>query len=431
MLLKNQVHTIRITDMNNLGYGISHIDGQAIFVSGGITDDLLEIKLIKVAKDYAVGRLEKILSPSLYRIESECPVSGRCGGCSFRNITREYELELKRNFVVSAFKKNRIDAKVNPVLTDGKTEGYRNKVQYPVSPGGSYGYYARHSHTIITSDTCLLSDSEFTPIAAFTSEYIKKSEAKVKHIYLRRGQATGEIMLCLVSSKKSLPKEKEFVKEAVLRFPSIKSIILNYNPEETNVILGREIRILFGGDVIEDILCDCRFEISSLSFYQVNRGAAEILYNEAIKRAAEDSPKSIADLYCGAGTIGISFAKAHPEISVIGVEIIPDAVKNAIRNAEINGIKNAEFICDDALKAPLDGFDCIITDPPRKGMSSELIERIAALKPKHIVYVSCEPTTLARDASKLIDAGYKMSDVTPVDMFPGTGSVECVTDFRI
>lgn len=431
MLKKNQLLTVDVTDMNNFGCGISHENGMAIFTDGGVTGDRLEIKLIKIAKDYAVGRLEKIIFSSPYRVKSACDVSGRCGGCAFRNIKREYELELKRNFVLSAFRKNRLDAKINGVLTDGKICGYRNKVQYPVSSDGSYGYYARHTHDIIKSDTCLLSDPCFEPIAAFVSQYIRKSGAKIRHIYLRRGQMTGDIMLCLVSERDSLPKERTFTDEVVLRFPDIKSVILNINPDNTNVILGKKLRVLYGEDLIEDILCGCRFGISSLSFYQVNRGAAELLYNEAIQRAAAASPKKIADLYCGAGTIGISFAKAYPELSVTGVEIIPAAVENARRNALINGIKNAEFICADALHSPLDGFDCIMIDPPRKGMSKELIDRLCIQKPKQLVYVSCEPSTLARDATLLVNAGYKMSPVTPVDMFPGTSAVECVTDFSI
>ncbi len=431
MLKKNQIIITEIIDVNNLGYGISKVDGMAVFTDGGITGDILTVKIIKVAKDYAVGRLEKIETPSKYRKQSECAVSKRCGGCAFRSITREYELEIKRNFVISAFKKNGITATVNKVKTDGKTIEYRNKVQYPVSADGDYGYYARHTHDIIKYDRCILSDKRLEPIARCVSEYIKESSAIIKHIYLRIGEATGEVMLCLVSAEQILPNEEAFVLNTTNKFPEIKSIVHNINAENTNVILGKKTRVLFGEDKIEDILCGCRFAISSLSFYQVNRGAAEILYSDAIKRASEYNPKRIADLYCGAGTIGISFAKAYPMVSVTGVEIVPDAVKNAKCNAKINGVENAQFICADAVSAKLDGFDCIITDPPRKGMSKKLICRIKELMPKHIVYISCEPATLARDAKELIEAGYKMSDVTPVDMFPGTGSVECVTDFKI
>ncbi len=427
MLSKNTFHTVEITDMNDLGYGVARIDGIVTFVDGGVTGDTLEVKIIKGAKDYAVARIEKMISPSEHRASPDCQAFPRCGGCSFRHITREYELELKRNLVISAFKKHRIDAVVDEVVTDGKEHGYRNKAQYPVGDDGRIGYYAKHSHTVIPCDKCALTDPVLSEIASFSAEYIRKNGWEVKHIYLRRGQATGQTMLCLVTPKESLKGERDFASEAVKRFPEITSVLLNIHPEETNVILGKKVKVLYGSDRIEDILCSCRFGISSLSFYQVNRNAAELLYNEAIKRAGDS--KRVADLYCGAGTIGISFAASRPDASVVGVEIIPQAVENAKQNAALNGIKNATFICADAMTAPLEGFDCIFIDPPRKGMSAELVERICKLAPKKLVYISCEPTTLARDASKLIDAGYEMGNVTPVDMFPKTGAIECVTDF--
>ena len=231
-------------------------------------------------------------------------------------------------------------------------------------------------------------------------------------------------MTCLVTPNESLDGEKEFAEILTKRFPSIVSVILNIHPEETNVILGKKIKVLYGTDRIEDVLCDCRFGISSLSFYQVNRSCAELLYKEAIKRAGD--AKKVADLYCGAGTIGISFAKSRPEASVLGIEIIPQAVENAKQNAALNGIENATFICADAMTFEIDDFDCVFIDPPRKGMSPELTDKIAKSNLKKLVYVSCDPTTLARDAKKLIEAGYEMGEVTPVDMFPRTGHVESV-----
>ena len=428
MLSKNTYHTVEITDMNDLGYGVARIDGIVTFVDGGVTGDTLEVKIIKAAKDYAVARIEKIISPSSYRIAPDCSAFPRCGGCSFRHITREYELALKKNLVISAFKKQRIDAAVNDVVTDGKVDGYRNKAQYPIGPDGRIGYYAKHSHTVIPCDKCALTDPVLSEIASYSAEYIKKNGWEVKHVYLRLGQATGQAMLCLVTPNESLKGEKKFALDVAEKFPTIKAVLLNVHPEETNVILGKKVKVLYGEDKIEDVLCGCRFNISSLSFYQVNRGTSELLYNEAIKRAGNS--KKVADLYCGAGTIGISFASSRPDASVTGVEIIPQAVENAKQNASLNGIKNATFICADALTSPLDGFDCIFIDPPRKGMSEGLVKRICEAAPKKLVYISCEPTTLARDARKLIDAGYKMGTVTPVDMFPKTGAIECVTDFE-
>ena len=430
MLTKNQFHTVTVTDMNNLGYGVTRIEGMVTFIDGGVTEDVLRVKLIKVARDYAVARIEEILTPSRHRVVPDCAAFPRCGGCAFRHLRRDYELALKKEFVLSAFRKHRIDATVNDVLTDGRVDGYRNKVQYPVGKGGTIGYYARHSHTIVPTETCALTDPTLQPIATFAARYVAASGADVKHIYLRRGAMTGETMLCFVSGKEKLPGLDAFVKEAVKAFPSLKSVLLNYHPEETNVILGKDVRVLYGEDRIEDVLCDCRFGISSLSFYQVNRGAAELLYREAIARGAVASPRRVADLYCGAGTIGIAFAAAHPEVAVTGVEIVPDAVENAKRNAARNGIENAVFRCADAMTADLSGYDVVLVDPPRKGMAKELVEKLIESGVPKIVYVSCDPGTLSRDAALLIEGGYRMGTVTPVDMFPRTGAVECVTDFE-
>ena len=428
-LKKNMLAEVTVTDMNDMGYGVARTDGVVTFVAGGVTGDLLSVRIIKVAADYAVARIENVLAPSPHRVEPDCPVFKRCGGCSFRNVTREYELELKRGFVTSAFRKQRLDVTVNPVVTDGRADGYRNKVQYPVAPDGTYGYYAPHSHDIIPCDACALGDPAFVPITRFVGDFIRKNKIKVKHIYLRRAGMTGETMLCLVVAEPKIPNEKEFVSAVTAEFPEIKSIVLNINPEDTNVILGHKTKVIYGTDLIEDVLCGCRFGISSLSFYQVNRGVAELLYNEAIRLAYGSKPKNVADLYCGAGTIGLSFAKAHPEISVRGVEIVPEAIENARRNAMLNGIGNAEFVCADAVTADLTGIDCVLIDPPRKGMSRELTDRLCGSGIRNIVYVSCEPTTLARDAAILTEAGYRISDVTPFDMFPRTTAVETVVKF--
>ena len=429
-LKKNDIITEKIVDVNNLGYGIAKRDGVIIFTDGAVTHDVLEIKIIKVARDYCVGKIERIISPSNHRAEQSCPVFPRCGGCAFRHITREYEKEIKKNSVISAFKKQGINAEVNDVVSDEKTSGYRNKTQYPVSEDGKVGYYAKHSHTVIPCLECDLTDKSFKDIVAFTQQYIIENKLKVKHIYLRRGQKTGQTMLCLVTPERSFKGEREFAKSVTEKFPEIKSVLLNIHPEETNVILGKKVKLLYGEDIIYDELCSCTFGISSLSFYQVNRGCAELLYKKAIELCGSEGINNVADLYCGAGTIGISYAKANPSVSVTGVEIIPEAVENARKNAELNGIKNAKFICDDALKAPLENFDCIFIDPPRKGMDEKLTSRICESGVKKLVHVSCDPQSLARDAGILTANGFIMSSVTPFDMFPRTGHIECVTSFE-
>ena len=373
MLKKNDHYEVEITDLNNLGYGVTRIDGIVTFVNGAVTGDKAEVKLIKIAKDYAVGRLERLITPSPHRVASDCKVFGRCGGCVYRHISREYELEIKRQTVVSAFKKQGVDVEVTPTLTNGRVDGYRNKAQYPVTPDGRIGYYARHTHDVVESECCALTDPALAPIVDYTSDAIRKNGWSVRHLYLRRGEMTGQIMLCLVIPSEALKGEKEFAAKVTEKFPEIKSVVLNINPEETNVILGKRVRVLYGEDKIEDVLCDCRFGISSLSFYQVNRGGAELLYKKAIALAQTFEPKKVLDLYCGAGTIGLSYAKAHPETSVTGIEIIPEAVENATQNAKINGIENASFICADAMTADLGGYDLVFIDPPRKGMSAELV----------------------------------------------------------
>lgn len=424
MLKKNDHYEVEITDLNNLGYGVTRIDGIVTFVNGAVTGDKAEVKLIKIAKDYAVGRLERLITPSPHRVASDCKVFGRCGGCVYRHISREYELEIKRQTVVSAFKKQGVDVEVTPTLTNGRVDGYRNKAQYPVTEDGRLGYYARHTHDVVESECCALTDPALAPIVDYTSDAIRKNGWSVRHLYLRRGEMTGQIMLCLVIPSEALKGEKEFAAKVTEKFPEIKSVVLNINPEETNVILGKRVRVLYGEDKIEDVLCDCRFGISSLSFYQVNRGGAELLYKKAIALAQTFEPKKVLDLYCGAGTIGLSYAKAHPETSVTGIEIIPEAVENATQNAKINGIENASFICADAMTADLGGYDLVFIDPPRKGMSPELVEKLNKSGPDAIVYVSCDPTTLARDVKML--TSYKANTVTPVDMFPRTGHVESV-----
>ncbi len=427
---KNSILRAEITDMNNLGYGVAHVEGMAVFVFGGVTGDVANVKIIKAARDYAVAIISELIKTSPNRITPDCEVFGKCGGCAFRHITREYEAKLKKGFVESAFRKNRVPAEVSEVFTDGNFTGYRNKVQYPVGEDGEIGYYARHSHRLVKSDKCRLADSKIEEISHFTAEYLKKKEVPLRHIYVRTGQKTGQIMVCPVSEVGKMKGEDEFVSALTEKYPEVVSVVFNRQQNGGNVILGDKVRVLYGEDFIEDMLLDCRIRLSSLSFYQVNRGMAEQLYREVHERAVKNSPKRVADLYCGAGTIGITLAKAHPELSITGVEIIPDAVENARYNAMRNGIENAEFILSDAMAAELDGFDCIIVDPPRKGLSRELTDRLCKSGIKHIVYVSCNPETLARDAAMFIEGGFKMNSVRPFDLFPFTGSVEAVTDFE-
>ncbi|MCQ2426282.1 MAG: 23S rRNA (uracil(1939)-C(5))-methyltransferase RlmD [Lachnospiraceae bacterium] len=431
MLRKNDLLEADIIDVNNLGNGIAKDEnGFVIFVPNTVTGDRCRIKIIKAAKDYAVARLEALLTPSPYRRDPGCGAASSCGGCVYRYLTREYELKLKENYVRSAMKKCRVEAEVLPVLTTGEETGYRNKVQYPVSPDYRTGYYSRHSHNVVPTTCCLLESPVFRPILDDITAYIAANRlSDVKHVCLRHAKYTGEVMVVLVSARKNLTRLDDFAAGLMKKHPEVVSFHLNLNPEDTNVILGKESKLIAGKKTITDVLCGLTVRISPHSFYQVNHDAAELLYGEAIARAKEVKPASLADLYCGTGTIGLILASAMPDVKLTGVEIVPDAVRDAKENAVRNGIPNADFLCADAAEADLSPFDCVIVDPPRKGCSEALLRNLLNSRPGRIVYVSCGPDTLARDAAFLIAGGYRMGAVQPVDMFPGTGSVECVTVF--
>lgn len=432
---KNELYTVEITDLNNLGNGVAKIDGKAVFVPRAVDGDRLEIKIIKDTKDYAIARIEKILTPSPYRQESGCAVSNRCGGCVYRHITYAHELELKHNYVASAFRKAGVSANVAETLS-GKESGYRNKVQYPVGEGVTLGFYAPRSHDIIPSADCALQDEAFLPILTEIADYLRKAGVSVynevthtgllRHVYLRRGSVSGEVMVTLVTSSAKFPQGKAFAEHIRKKCPEVVSVVQNVNPEKTNVILGERCITLSGKDHLTDTLCGLTFNLSPLSFYQVNHHMAEVLYEKAAELAELRAGDRIADLFCGAGTIGLSVAAKHPEITLLGVEIIPEAVENARENAKANGIANATFICGDANSSELAGADVIFLDPPRKGCEESLIKQIAALDPRKVVYISCNPDTLARDVARFIEAGYVPGTVYPVDLFPRTGHCEAV-----
>ena len=427
MLKKNSIHQVTITDINNLGYGVCRIEDIVTFVQGGVTGDELKVKIIKAARDYCVARVEEIISASRYRIDTDCPVSNRCGGCIYRHITYDHEKQLKKNYVENAFRKAGVSVSVADVASNGKVTGYRNKVQYPVGKDGKIGYYKPKSHEIIECDNCILESPVLYNIKKYIADFILEKKIDcLRHIYLRCGAATGEVMVCLVSSKKNFSSLDTLVNEVCGRFPEVKCFALNLNDRDTNVILGKDTFILRGNPYIEDELLGCRFRISPQSFYQVNHDMAELLYSKVIELCDLRQGQSFIDLYCGCGTIGLCVASEAKTADMLGVEIIPQAVENAKKNAELNGIKNAEFICGDASDAPLHKCDCVIVDPPRKGLTPKLIDQLSDAEVERIVYVSCNPDTLARDCALFVEKGYKPSTVYPFDLFPRTGHVETI-----
>lgn len=437
-----------VTDINNLGCGVGKTadGGKVVFVKGAVTGDRVSAEIIKDNKTFAVARLLEVTKPSPYRLgEDFCHTALSCGGCVYRHITYEHEKQIKYNFVRSAFDKAGLsDVSVLPVTGTGKITGYRNKGQYPVcntKSGMRSGFYASKTHNIVPVDNCSIQNPEFAKVTRFICELCDKNgiaaydektgSGLLRHIYLRIAEATGEIMLCLVLNGKSLPNEAHICDEIEREFPNITGIIVNINTQNTNVVLGKQYRILRGRGYVEDRLCGLVFRISPESFYQVNREGAELLYSLAKKEAELDGSQTLVDLYCGTGTIGLSMAGDAKKL--VGIEIVDGAVECARHNAEHNGIDNAEFFCGDAGDAQTilnctggERPDVVIIDPPRKGSTKELVDCLAELDVPRIVYVSCDPTTLARDCAWFREKGYVIGDVQPVDMFPRTGHVESV-----
>ncbi len=456
ILTKNQTITLKITDLNNLGCGVGKTDdGMTVFVKGAVTGDLVEAKVIKVTATYAVARLEKVLTASENRFDGtglrthECKAPMSCGGCTYRNIKYEHELALKRDYVKSAFRKAGLpDVEVADTAHTERVTNYRNKGQYPVREVGGKiraGFFATKTHDLIPCDNCLLQPHVFGEIVAFCVDFAEKNRLRaydeesgkgvLRHIYLRIAEKTGEIMVCLVINSDTLACKDEFAKILCEKFPSVASVMLNINKKNTNVILGEKFVCIGGRDYIIDELCGCKFKISAGSFYQVNHDGAELLYGLARERAALTGRETVADLYCGAGTIGLSMADGASRI--VGVEIVDEAVECAKQNAMLNGIENAYFFCGDAsdtrgllanAKDTLGDFtpDVVVIDPPRKGTTEELIDYLDSLGVARVVYVSCNPDTLARDCAYFAKKGYSIGTVTPVDLFPGTGHVETV-----
>ena len=456
---KNDIVTLQIEEINNLGCGVGHLAvpdggrGIVVFVQGAVTGDELEARIIKVNKSYLVARIERILKPSLYRDDSEACSARGCGGCVYRHVRYEHELELKRAYVENAFRKVGLsDVTVEETRSTGVLCGYRNKAQYPVQKGKSgmeFGFFANSTHRIVPVVDCKLQPKIFAQIASFVCKFADRvglsaydeetGKGFLRHIYLRYGQKTGEVMLCLVANGERFAEEKRFAKELCAQFPQVKSVYLNTNTKNTNVVLGERYRLLCGNAWIEDELCGLKFRISPGAFYQVNHDACELLYGIAKEKADLKGEETVLDLYCGIGTIGLSMADRAGEI--IGIEIVEEAVKCAAENAARNGVENAYFYCGDASDArkllsaaeaahgSVDGAT-VIMDPPRKGSTPELITYLSERDFKRIVYVSCNPDTLARDCVLFQSLGYEIGSVTPVDMFPRTGHVEslvCLT----
>ncbi len=446
MLSKNDIIPMKITSTTAEGSGVGKTeDGVAVFVPLSAVGDELTVRILKVKKTYAFGKIEEILSPAESRTQPDCPHFSQCGGCVWRHISYEEECRLKRQKVADAVERiGGIKTEIKPIISSEKTLRYRNKAQLPVAVGKDgalqMGFYAFHSHRIIDCADCLLQPEVFNSVMQITRDFLGKTDndcydertgkGRLRHLYIRYGELTDELMVCYVVNGNGLKQEDLLVKMLREGLPNLKTVIINSNREKTNVILGKKNRTIYGSGFITDKLCGLNFRISPFSFWQVNRAQAERLYEKAREYAALSGSETLLDLYCGTGTIGLTMAKSCKQL--IGVEIIEDAVRDAEQNAAVNSICNARFICADAETAAAqlesEGVrpDVVVLDPPRKGCGEALVKTIGKMSPDRIVYVSCDPATLARDLKYFEEQGYKTSEVTPVDMFPRTAHVESV-----
>ena len=448
-LQKNQILTLRIERLSSDGSGVAHsADGEAVFVPGTAPGDEARVRIVKDCGRYAFGILDELLTPSPDHIPVDCPVAGPCGGCSLRHLDYAAELRAKQESVLDAFRRiGGLEVPVLDILPSPDVDRYRNKVQFPVGVDKNgapcIGFFAGRTHRIVPCPDCKLQPSVLNEIgnalcAFFARQGIRPYDEQsgkglVRHIFLRRGAHSGQIMVCLVCTRAKLPHAEQLCTALREQFPAISTILLNVNAKNTNVILGSENHILYGPGYIEDTLCGVPVRLGPLSFYQVNTLAAERLYGVAAQYAQLSPDDTLLDLYCGMGTIGLSMAEQCREL--IGVEIVPEAIESAKANAARMGeavAAKSRFFCADAGQAATqlaaEGLhpDIVMLDPPRKGCDEATLSAVVRMAPRRVVYVSCNPATAARDAAWLEQNGYHAEKVQPVDLFPRTKHCEAV-----
>ncbi|MBU3142513.1 23S rRNA (uracil(1939)-C(5))-methyltransferase RlmD [Clostridium sp. CF012] len=442
---KNVDYIMTIDNMGYEGEGVGKIDNFTVFVAGAIIGEKVKIKIVKISKNFAFGKLLEVIESSSSRIEPVCSIYKNCGGCNLQHIDYKGQLDFKTNRVIQVI--SRIgkleDVIIHPTIGMASPYNYRNKVQLPVSNKNgavNIGFYAARSHDIINMETCHIQDKVADIVVKLTRQWMKEHNIQsyneenhmgsLRHIMIRKGFKTGEVMVVLVTNGKSLPHKEEFIALITKKIQGIVSIIQNINSEKTNVILGAKCVTLWGKDTITDYIGEFKFEVSPLSFFQVNSIQTEILYSKALEYANLSGGEVVLDAYCGTGTISLFLSQKAKK--VYGVEIVPEAIENAKINAQENKVNNTEFIVGEAEKVipKLISLgvqaDIVVVDPPRKGCDKTLLEAISSMGPITIVYVSCDPGTLARDLGILDELGYKTLEIQPVDMFPQTAHVECV-----
>ena len=441
---KNQEYIVTITSYSGEGAGIARIDGFVVFVQGALAGETCRVLLLKVLKSVAFAKVLEVLAPSPHRIAPDCPYFPRCGGCTYRHMDYAEELALKRRRVQDNLARIGGSAvEVEEILGAAETERYRYKAQYPVSPDGKVGFYRGRTHEVVDMDACLLVKAEADAAAQAVRQYMRDFRAAgydermgrglLRHVYVR-SNTKGESLICLLVNGKKLPHEAELVGRLREACPKAVGIVLGVNTRRDNVILGTEYRTLWGADRLEDVLCGKMFRLSVPSFYQVNHDQAEQLYAKAIEYAQLTGKETVLDLYCGAGTITLALA-GHSR-RVLGAEIVPEAIADARENAARNGVENVEFFCGDAsdvaAKLARERLrpDVITVDPPRKGLSEDVVASIASMRPERVVYVSCDSATMARDVKRFAALGYEAARACAVDLFPRADHVEAVALLR-
>lgn len=447
MLKKNDGVQLQIESITNEGQGVGRLDGMAVFVPMTAPGEQVEVQLVKVQPRYCYGIARKILVPSPHRTQPDCPVFQRCGGCSLRHIDYQTELEAKSQWVADAVRRlGHLEVPVLPILPSPQQDEYRNKAQYPLGKDANghtiCGFYAPRSHTLIPAAGCRLQPPLFQQLSEVVCDYIDQVGGDVyneatgrglfRHLYLRHGESSGQVMVCLVVNGREIPQPQLLIDALQAASRQVASVVLNHNTHNTNVILGEKNTLLWGSETILDTLCGVGVELSPHSFYQVNRLGAEQLYRAAADLARLEDGQLLLDLYCGAGTIGLSMVREKPGCQLVGVEVVEAAVENARRNAHRAGIHNARFLAGDAGAAAAQLFaeglhpNVVVVDPPRKGCDQPTLETLVQMMPARIVYVSCNPATMARDVAWLTAQSYSPQVVQPVDMFPRTNHVESI-----
>jgi len=455
-LIKNQLHTVTIANYSSDGDGVARIDGHVVFVKGAIDGEVCSIRILRVTKTVAWAKIEELIAPSPLRRKPLCPAYGPCGGCDFLHMDYSEECRLKEQRVTDALTRvGGLDVPVRPILAAQQQDRYRNKAIFAVAPGPITGFYRRRSHQIISAEDCLIqgeaanlaakalrswmAEHNISPYKVNCHEVARESPlggdegnhtGLIRHLFVREAWQSGQAAICVVATQRDLPHRASLIDTIRQHCPGAVSIVLCVNPEPGNVVLRGEFHTLWGEDHLLDTLSGLTFRLSPASFFQVNPAQAERLYAQVIDYAALTGQETVLDLYCGTGTITLLLAK-HAK-HAIGAEIVTEAVRDARENARLNQVTNAEFILADAgIAAEQLGQrgllpDVVIVDPPRKGLAPEVIEQIAEMRPKRVVYASCDPATLARDLKHFATLGYPTREVAPVDMFPRCAHVECV-----